>query len=81
MSDEIDSYVDRHAPELDPDEVRRFVADNEKPVSEPGTVIEWATALLQRRARDQEEERPSLDLVQEEMRRHDERQEEPPLSG
>lgn len=75
MSDEIDDYVGEHAPELDPADVRRFIAENQKPVSEPGTTVEWATAQLRRRWSEREPERPSLELVEEEMRRHDERQE------
>lgn len=78
MSEEIDDYVEEHAPELDPHEVRDFMAHNEKPVSEPGTQLEWATRLLRRRRADdqQEEEGPALELVEEEMRRHDERQQQ-----
>jgi hypothetical protein len=76
MSDEIDAYVEEHAPELDPREVREFVAENEKPVSEAGTPVEWAIRMLRgRSAPDADrEEHPSLELVEEEMRRHDERQ-------
>jgi hypothetical protein len=73
--DEVRNYVEKHAPELDPDEVARFIAENEKPTSEPGTPLEWATALLRRRNAGRDEEGPSIDVVAEEMRRHDERQE------
>jgi hypothetical protein len=78
MSEEIDDYVEEHAPELDPREVRDFMAHNTKPVSEPGTQLEWATRLLRRRRAEdrQEEEGPALELVEEEMRRHDERQQQ-----
>jgi hypothetical protein len=74
MSDEIDDYVREHAPELDAGEVREFMERNEKPVSEPGTEIEWATRLVRGRRGEEVEEGPSLEMVEEEMRRHDERQ-------
>jgi hypothetical protein len=73
--DEVRNYVEKHAPELDPDEVDEFMTEHEKPTSEPGTPLEWATALLRRRKADRVEEGPSLDIVEQEMRRHDERQE------
>lgn len=69
--DEIRSYVERHAPELDPEEVGEFMRDHAKPTSEPGTTLEWATELLRRRRRGEAEERPSIELVEETMREHD----------
>jgi hypothetical protein len=74
--DEIQLYIEEHAPDLDPNEVREFIAGNEKPTSEAGTPVEWAVKQLRRRREPEgSEERPSLEIVQEEMRRHDERQE------
>jgi hypothetical protein len=76
MSDrEIEDYVERHAPELEASDVRDFMAEHEKPTSEPGTPLEWATRLLSQRKTGHEEDRPSIEIVEEEMRRHDERQE------
>jgi hypothetical protein len=73
MSDEIDAYVDEHAPDIEPHDVRKFIAGNEKPTSEPGTHVEWAVKQLRRhKETDEDEEGPSLEIVEEEMRRHDE---------
>jgi hypothetical protein len=71
MNDEIRDHVEQHAPELDPDEVREFLERHEKPAREPGTVLEWAIELLRRRARAEEEEPPSIEVVRETMREHD----------
>jgi hypothetical protein len=71
MNDEIRDHVEQHAPELDPEEVSEFLERHEKPAQEPGTALEWATELLRRRARGEEQERPSIELVQETMREHD----------
>jgi hypothetical protein len=71
--DEIRGYIQENAPELDPKDVREFIAGNEKPTSEPGTHVEWAVKQLRRhKEREREQERPSLEIVEEEMRRHDE---------
>ena len=71
--DEVEGYVDENAPELDPEEVREFIAGNEKPTIEPGTHVEWAVKQLRsHKERTGAEERPSLEIVEEEMRRHDE---------
>ncbi len=71
--DEVQGYVEENAPELDPNEVREFIAGNEKPTSEPGTHVEWAVKQLRRHQEPEwEEEHPSLEIVEEEMRRHDE---------
>ena len=75
MSDEIEDYVEEHAPELDASDVREFMAEHAKPTSEPGTHVEWATKLLRGHETGQQEELPSIEIVAEEMRRHDERQE------
>jgi len=75
LADEIDGYVEENAPELDPGEVRKFIESNEKPSSEPGTEIEWATRTLRARRQDEQPDGPPLEMVEEEMRRHDERQE------
>jgi len=75
MSDNVKDYVAAHAPELDPREVREFMAEHEKPTNEPGTQLEWATKLLHAWRTGEREERPSLEIVEEEMRHHDERQE------
>lgn len=69
--DEIKNYVEEHAPELDSSEVREFMAEHEKPTNEPGTQLEWATKLLRSWKAAQPEERPSIEVVEEEMRRHD----------
>lgn len=69
--EEIRGYVERHAPELDPGEVGEFMRHHAKPTSEPGTALEWATELLRRRRRGEEEKRPSIELVEETMREHD----------
>lgn len=71
--DGVQGYVEENAPELDPNEVREFIARNVKPTSEPGTNIEWAVTQLRRRKEPPgEPERPSLEIIEEEMRRHDE---------
>lgn len=72
MTDEIEGYVEEHAPELDPNEVRGFIADHAKPTSEPGTHIEWAVQQMRRHKERDEEDGPSLEIVEEEMRRRDE---------
>jgi len=69
--DEIKRYVEQHAPELDPDEVREFMERHDKPTQEPGTPLEWATGLLLRRRHGEQEEGPSIELVEETMREHD----------
>ncbi len=71
--DEVRGYVEENAPELDPNEVRDFIAGNEQPTSEQGTQIEWAVKQLRHHKEPgAREERPSLEIVEEEMRRHDE---------
>lgn len=71
--DEIQDYVEENASELDPNDVRKFIAGNEKPTSEPGTHVEWAVKQLRRHKEPEaEQEHPSLEIVEEEMRRHDE---------
>ena len=70
--DEVQGYVEENARELDPNEVREFIAGNVKPTSEPGTDIEWAVKQLRRHKESPDEaEHPSLEIVEEEMRRHD----------
>ena len=71
--DDVRGYVEENAPELDSDEVRGFIAQNQKPTSEPGTHVEWAVKQLRRHKEPEaKEEHPSLEIVEEEMRRHDE---------
>jgi hypothetical protein len=75
MSDEIEDCVAEHAPELDASDVREVMAEHEKPTSEPGTHLEWATEQLRRSTTGRPEGRPALEIVEAEMRRDDESRE------
>ncbi len=68
---ELAQYVSEHAPELDPGEVAAFMDEHEKPVSEPGTPLEWAVRVLRERGEGEFDEGLPIDRVVEEIRRRD----------
>ncbi|MGA9856683.1 MAG: hypothetical protein WBQ18_02405 [Solirubrobacteraceae bacterium] len=47
---DVDAYVAEHTPELDPANVREFLAEHPKPDDEPGSHIAWAVRILRQRA-------------------------------
>jgi hypothetical protein len=69
--DAITQYVSGYAPELDPEDVRRFMAEHAKPDDEPGTHVEWATRLLRERGEGEFGRGLPVQRVAEELRRHD----------
>lgn len=70
---EIEDYVREYAPEMDPKEVREFMAEHDKPEDEPDSHVAWATKLLRGRGEGQYGEGASIDTVSDEMQRRDER--------
>jgi hypothetical protein len=46
MPDEITTYVSRYAPELDPEDVRKFMAAHAPRDNQRGTHVQWATRML-----------------------------------
>ena len=72
MSDqEINDYVREYAPEIDPQEVREFMKQHDKPREEPDSHVAWATKLLRGRGEGQYSDGASTETVAEELRRHD----------
>ncbi|HEY3727950.1 MAG TPA: hypothetical protein VGL51_12300 [Solirubrobacteraceae bacterium] len=69
--DQITQYVADHAPELDPEQVKAFMAEHAKPDDQPGSHVEWAVRVLRERAEGETGEGLSVDRVMNEIRRHD----------
>jgi hypothetical protein len=70
--DQIAQYVADHAPELDPQQVRAFMAEHAKPDDQPGSHLEWAVRVLRERGEGETGEGLSVDRVVREIRRRDE---------
>jgi hypothetical protein len=62
-------YVREHAPELDPDEVRAFMAEHPKPDDQPDSQLAWAVRLLRERHEGEVGDGLSVDRVVNEIRR------------
>ncbi len=69
---EIQDCVARYAPELDPQEVREFMAEHNKPGDESDSHAVWAIKLLRQRGEGQFKEGAPIETVVDAMRRHDE---------
>jgi hypothetical protein len=70
-NDEIATYVRRYAPELDPEDVRKFMAEHAKPTADPGTHLQWATRMLREQGEGEFGDGLPVDRVAREMRRRD----------
>jgi hypothetical protein len=70
--DEVATYVAEYAPELDPEDVRKFMEEHAKPDDEPGTHVQWATRVLRERGEGEFGDGLSVDRVADEMRRRTE---------
>jgi hypothetical protein len=68
--DQTSEYVEHHAPELDPQDVRAFMAEHPKPDDEPSH-IGWAVRTLRERGEGEAGDGLSVDRVAAELRRHD----------
>ena len=68
---DIAEYVNEHAPELEPDEVRKFMDEHAKPDDEPGSQIAWAVRLLRQRGENEFGDGLPVDRVADELRRRD----------
>jgi hypothetical protein len=69
--DQIAAYVGDHAPELDPDDVKAFMAEHAKPDDETGSDIEWAVQVLRQRGEGEIGDGLPVDSVMNEIRRRD----------
>lgn len=69
--DHIADYVAEHAPELDPQEVREFMAEHDKPAEVPGSHLAWAVGVLRQRKEGEVGDGLSVDTVVNEIRRQD----------
>jgi hypothetical protein len=69
--DKIAEYVSEHAPQLDPQEVREFMAEHAKPDEEPGSHLAWAVGVLRQRREGEVGDGLSVDTVVNEIRRQD----------
>jgi hypothetical protein len=70
--DQIAQHVADHAPELDPQEVRAFMAEHAKPDDQPGSHLEWAVRVLRERGEGETGEGLSVEGVVSEIRRREE---------
>ncbi len=66
---EVTDYVREYAPQLDPDDVRDFMAEHPKPEDEPGTHVQWAVRVLRERGEGETGDGLSVDRVVSEIRR------------
>jgi hypothetical protein len=69
MPDEITTYVRRYAPELDPEDVRKFMAAHAQPEDQPGTHVQWATRMLREQGEGEFGDGLPVDQVAREIRR------------
>lgn len=72
--DEIKRAVREYAPELDPEEVRAFMGEHDKPADESDSHAVWAAKVLRARGEGQYGDGASLDTIRDAMRYHDENQ-------
>jgi hypothetical protein len=63
--------VGAHAPELDAQEVKTFMAEHAKPDDEPGSHVAWAVRVLRQRGEGETGEGLSVDRVVNEIRRRE----------
>jgi hypothetical protein len=70
-SQEVVDFVAERAPELDPAEVSRFMAEHSKPADEPKSHVAWAVRVLRETGEGEVGEGLSVDRVVREIRRHD----------
>lgn len=66
---EVAEYVGENAPELDPEDVRAFMADHPKPDDEESSQLEWAVRLLRERGEKEAGDGLSVDRVAAELHR------------
>lgn len=72
MTDEqIAAYIGDHAPELDPEDVKAFMAEHAKPDEERGSHIEWAVQVLRQRGEGETGHGLPVDSVVDEIRRRE----------
>ena len=64
-------FVAEHAPELDPADVSRFMAEHEKPGDEPGSHVAWAVRVLRERGEGEFGDGLPVDRVVSEIRKRD----------
>jgi hypothetical protein len=71
QDDQIAEYVAEHAPELEPGDVREFMAEHPRPGDWEGSHLEWAVSVLRQRGEGEVGEGLPVDRVVDEIRRHD----------
>jgi hypothetical protein len=76
MSDEIERAVRQWAPELDPEKVREFMEEHDKPQREQDSHAVWAVKVMRQLGEGQYGEGAPLDTVADAMRDHDETQQQ-----
>jgi hypothetical protein len=67
--DQITRYVEQHAPELDPGDVKAFMDEHPRPDDAEGSHVEWAVAVLRARGEREFGEGLPVDRVVDEIRR------------
>lgn len=70
-SQEVIDFVADRAPELDPAEVSRFMAEHAKPADEPASHLAWAVRVLRETGEGEFGEGLPVDRVVSEIRRRD----------
>jgi hypothetical protein len=70
-SQEVIDFVAQHAPELDPAEVGRFMAEHAKPADEPDSHVAWAARILRETGEGEVGDGLPVDRVVSEIRRLD----------
>ncbi|MFZ0040339.1 MAG: hypothetical protein WAK93_03465 [Solirubrobacteraceae bacterium] len=68
---DVEQYVQEHAPELEPDDVITFMDEHPKPPDEPGSHIGWAVQVLRQRGEGEVGDGLPVDRVVSEIRRLD----------
>ena len=69
--EQIAEYVAEHAPELDPQEVRKFIDAHEKPADVRVSHVAWAVGVLRERGEGEAGDGLGVDAVVDEIRRQD----------
>jgi hypothetical protein len=67
--DEVARYVAERAPELDPQEVRRFMSEHPRPDDVKESHLAWAVAVLRQRGEGEVGRGLPVDRVADELRR------------
>jgi hypothetical protein len=70
-SQEVIDFVAQSAPELDPAEVARFMAEHAKPADEPDSHVAWAVRVLRETGEGEVGDGLPVDRVVSEIRRLD----------